>query len=95
MMSSLVMRPARVIKSRRIDGRGMWHVWGRGETYKIVVETCLEDPSMYWMIILKWILTKSIRDGWINVTRGRNKWLVVNKIMNILVSQNVGNFFSD
>ena len=23
----------RVIKSRRMDGRGMWRVWGRGEAY--------------------------------------------------------------
>ena len=50
---------------------------------------------MYWMIILKWILTKSITDGWTNVDRDRNKCLaLVNKIMNILVSQNAGNFFS-
>ena len=71
----------------------MWHVWGRGESYKIVVETCLEDPDMYWMIILKWVLSKSITDGWINVGRVRNRWLaVVNKVMNILVPQNVGNF---
>jgi hypothetical protein len=73
----------------------MWHIWGRGETYRIVVETCLEDPGMYWVIILKWILTKSITDGWINVVRGRIKWLaLVNKIMNLLVPQNAGNFFT-
>ena len=52
-------------------------------------------PDMYWMIILKWILTKSITDGRINVTRGRNKWLaLVNKIVNLLVPQNAGNFFT-
>ena len=50
---------------------------------------------MYWMIILKWILTKSITDGRINVTGGRNKWLaLVNKIVNLLVPQNAGNFFT-
>jgi len=41
----------------------MWHLWGRGETYRIVVETCLEDPGMYWMIILKWILLTYLLHG--------------------------------
>jgi len=36
----------------------------------------------------KWILTKSITDEWINVAGGRNK------IMDLLVPQNVGNFFT-
>jgi hypothetical protein len=49
---------------------------------------------MYWMVILKWVLTKSITDGWINVAWVRNRWLaLVNKIMTLLVPQNCGNFF--
>jgi len=50
-----------VIKLKRIDGRGMYHVWRRGEAYtgfwwgNLRERDHLGDPGIDGRIILRWI----------------------------------------
>ena len=53
-----------VIKSRRMSGRGMYHIWRRGEAYtgfwwgNLRERYHLGNPGVDGRIILRWIIRK-------------------------------------
>jgi hypothetical protein len=67
------------MKSRRMSGRGIQHVWGRVEVYtglwwgNLKERDHLEDVGIDWRIILKWIFRKwegVVGTGWSWVRTG-------------------------
>jgi hypothetical protein len=83
------------MKSRRIRGAGHVACMGREEVYTgILLENLrerdhLEDAGVNGTVILKWIL------DWISLVQNRGRWLVLaDKVMNLRVPKNAGNFLT-
>ena len=73
----------RIIKCEECDGRGMWHLWERGEVCTEFYWGNLRerdhwgDTNVDGMIILRWMMELAQdRDRW---------WALVNKVMNFRV----------
>jgi hypothetical protein len=74
----------------------MWHVWDRGKVHGSLGKRYrLEHLDIDGRIILKRIFKKKNqgRVEWIDLAHDRHKWPgLVNKITNLRVPQNAGNF---
>ena len=93
----------RGIKSRRMRWAGHVARMGRRETYtglwwgNLKERNHLEDTGVDGRIILRWVFRKWVCGGMdrIELAQDRDRWReLVNAVMNILVSQNTGNFLT-
>ena len=78
-----------------LDGQGIWHVWRGGEVHigfwweNLREEDNLEEVSVDWKIILKWVLKKFVGSmNWIDLAQDRDRWwALLNAVMNLLFRQ--------
>jgi hypothetical protein len=93
----------RVIKSRRMRWAGNVEYMRRGEVYigfwwgNLGERDHLEDSGIVGKVILIWIFRKRYVGVWTgsNLAQDRDRWrAVVNAVMNLRVTENVGNFLT-
>jgi hypothetical protein len=82
-------------------GDQMRYGWGRGEVHagflwgNLGERDYLEELGVDGKILLKWVFGKWVGLDWTDVAQDRGKWrAVVNTVMNLQVSQHVGNFLT-
>jgi hypothetical protein len=84
----------------RIDGQGMWHVWGKVEVYTVLVG---KPEGKRPLVRLRHISEDNIKTyleevlcggmGWIDLAHDRDRWwALVNAVMKLRVLGKCGEF---